>query len=133
MEYKSIDYINVIPFVDIMLVILTIVLMTSSFIVSGMIPLNLPAASNTQSDIIKTQAVEISKTGRIFINSRESTLADMKSVLDPLGRDVAIVIRADRTIGLQSFVDVLDVIKTMNFKRVTLQTVEKHEIRHQVF
>ncbi len=125
MEYKPIDYINVIPFVDIMLVILTIVLMTSSFIVSGMIPMNLPTASNTQSDIIKTQMVEISRTGQIFINNRESTLADMQLVLNPLDRNVSIVIRADRMIVLQRFVDVIDIIKTMNFQRVTLQTVER--------
>ncbi len=36
---------NVIPFVDIMLVLLIIVLTTSSFIATGRIPVNLPEAS----------------------------------------------------------------------------------------
>ncbi len=38
MEEKSFDYMNVIPLVDVMLVLLTIVLTTSSFVVSGVIP-----------------------------------------------------------------------------------------------
>ena len=35
MEEKEFDYINVIPLVDVMLVLLTIVLTTSTFIASG--------------------------------------------------------------------------------------------------
>ncbi|MFH0786115.1 MAG: biopolymer transporter ExbD, partial [Pseudomonadota bacterium] len=36
MEEKEFDYINVIPLVDVMLVLLTITLTTSSFIASGL-------------------------------------------------------------------------------------------------
>nr|WP_255317356.1 biopolymer transporter ExbD [Candidatus Magnetobacterium casensis] len=41
MQEKEFDYINVIPLVDIMLVLLTIVLTTSAFIATGVIPVNL--------------------------------------------------------------------------------------------
>jgi biopolymer transport protein ExbD len=34
-------------------------------------------------------------------------------------------IRADKNISLQSFVDVLDVVKNLGFMRVSLQTEEK--------
>jgi biopolymer transport protein ExbD len=44
MEEKEFDYINVIPLVDVMLVLLTITLTTSSFIAGGMIPMDLPKA-----------------------------------------------------------------------------------------
>lgn len=125
MQYKPIDYINVIPFVDIMLVLLTIVLTTSSFIASGMIPLDLPTATQNQSDILKTQIIEIDKTGRIFTNGKPTTLFDMQSALNPMNRKIPILIRADRTIDLQWFVDVLDIIKMMNFERVSLQTMGK--------
>jgi len=40
MEEKTFDYINVIPLVDVMLVLLTIVLTTSSFIAAGVIPMD---------------------------------------------------------------------------------------------
>ena len=45
MDEKEFDYMNVIPLVDIMLVLLTIVLTTSTFIASGVIPVNLPKAA----------------------------------------------------------------------------------------
>jgi biopolymer transport protein ExbD len=41
---KRFDQINMIPFIDIMLVLLAIVLTTASFISQGMIPLDLPKA-----------------------------------------------------------------------------------------
>ena len=125
MENRPIDYINVIPFVDIMLVLLTIVLTTSSFIASGMIPLDLPTATNNQSNILKTQVIEINKTGQIFTNGKPSTLLDMQTTLNPMSRQMPILIRAERTIDLQWFVDVLDAIKMMKFERVSLQTTEK--------
>ncbi|MEN6318395.1 MAG: biopolymer transporter ExbD [Syntrophaceae bacterium] len=125
MEHRPIDYINVIPFVDIMLVLLTIVLTTSSLIASGMIPLELPTATQNQSNILKTQTIEIDRTGQIFTNGKPTSLFDMQSILNPMSRKIPILIRADRTIDLQWFVDVLDVIKIMNFERVSLQTTEK--------
>ncbi len=48
MEEKEFDYINVIPLVDVMLVLLTIVLTTSSFIATGRIPVELPRASRSR-------------------------------------------------------------------------------------
>ena len=125
MDHKPIDYINVIPVVDIMLVLLTIVLTTSSFIASGMLPLDLPTASNNQTNILKAQVIEIDKTGQIFTNGRPGSLVDMQSTLSSLSRQAPILIRADRSIDLQWFVDVLDAVKMMRFEKVSLQTTEK--------
>ena len=41
MKEKEFDYINVIPFIDIMLVLLTIILTTSTFIAQGAVPVEL--------------------------------------------------------------------------------------------
>lgn len=45
MDDKPFESLNVIPFVDIMLVLLTMVLTTASFIAVGRIPLSLPHAA----------------------------------------------------------------------------------------
>jgi biopolymer transport protein ExbD len=39
-----------------------------------------------------------------------------------MDRSTPVLIRADRKIALQTFVDVLDVVKTEGFTRVSLQT-----------
>ena len=45
---KKFDEINIIPFIDIMLVLLAIVLVTASFISQGKIQVNVPKATTTQ-------------------------------------------------------------------------------------
>jgi biopolymer transport protein ExbD len=122
MEEKEFDYINVIPLVDVMLVLLTIVLTTSSFIASGMIPLDLPSAHRSAGEILKTQTVEIDRAGTIYLNSKPVSLEELKTSLQSLNKKAPVLIRADRNILLQSFVSVLDIIKGLEFSRVSLQT-----------
>jgi len=125
MEEKEFDYINVIPFVDVMLVLLTIVLTTSTFIATGFIPVELPRASKSQEETLKTQTVEIDKKGNIYLNSKPVSLDSFGNSIRSLDKDTPILIRADRDIALQLFVDVLDVIKRLGFKKVSLQTEER--------
>ena len=125
MDEKEFDVINVIPFIDIMLVLLTIVLTTSTFIAQGAIPVELPRASKNQAEVLKTQTVEIDKRGAVFLNARQVSLQEMCGVLRSVGRDTPILIRADREIALQIFVDVMDAVKNLGFKRVSLQTENK--------
>jgi biopolymer transport protein ExbD len=123
-EEKEFDYINVIPLVDVMLVLLTIVLTTSSFIASGMTPMDLPKAHRSSGELLKTQTVEIDRAGRIYLNSKPVSLEELKTDLVSMNKKVPVLIRADRSVILQNFVSVLDVIKSLEFSRVSLQTEE---------
>ena len=125
MEEKEFDYINVIPLVDVMLVLLTIVLTTSTFIATGVIPVELPKASKSSTEILKTKIVEIDRDRVLYFDSKPVSLDVLKESLKLLDRDIPLLIRADREIALQVFVDVMDTIKTLEFKRVSLQTEEK--------
>ena len=122
MDEKPFETMNVIPFVDIMLVLLTIVLTTSSFIASGRIPVNLPQASRSVTETDRNVIVEMSLEGGIYLNGREVTLEGLKTGIAPLGKDTAFIVRADRDIKLQSFIDVADLLKQMEFTRVAVQT-----------
>jgi biopolymer transport protein ExbD len=122
MEEKEFDYINVIPLVDVMLVLLTIVLTTSTFIASGMINVSLPKASSEQREILKNQTISIHKDGTVYFNAAPVTLGQMEENVMLLDRETPMVIRADRDIRLQVFVDVLDIINNLGFRKVAIQT-----------
>ncbi|KFO67088.1 biopolymer transporter ExbD [Smithella sp. SCADC] len=124
MEEKEFDYINVIPMVDVMLVLLTIVLTTSSFIASGMIPMDLPKAKAYAGEVLKTQTIEIDRAGNIYLNAMPVSLEELKTDLGAMNKKVPVLIRADRSISLQNFVSVLDIIKELEFTRISLQTEE---------
>ena len=125
MDEKEFDYINVIPLVDVMLVLLTIVLTTSTFIATGIIPIELPRASKTESKTLKTQTIEIDRAGHLYLNSNPVSLSGLRESLISINRITYVLIRADKDIPLQIFVDVLDIVKSLGFQKVSLQTEEK--------
>jgi len=122
MGEKEFDTINVIPFIDIMLVLLTIVLTTSTFIARGGIPVQLPSAERSDSDLLRTAVIEIDRNGMVYFQSRQQSLADLQAQLQELDRETPLLLRADRNLLLQEFVDVLDLVKRLGFSRVSLQT-----------
>jgi biopolymer transport protein ExbD len=125
-EDKEFDYINVIPLVDVMLVLLTIVLTTSTFIATGAISVSLPKASpHGRAAVTKTQTVSIDTMGRIFFNSEEVGLTGLSAHLLPLDRETPLLVRADCDIRLQVFIDVLDILNAGSFKKVAIQTQAK--------
>jgi len=125
MDEKPFETMNVIPLVDIMMVLLVIVLTTSSFIASGRIPVNLPQASKSAADMEKNVVIEMNRAGGIFLNGRETTLEGLGAAFAPLDKDTAFVIRADGGITLQQFVDVADLLKRMQFAKVAVQTASQ--------
>lgn len=122
MDEKEFDCLNVIPLVDIMLVLLTIVLTTATFIASGVIPVDLPKAGDTSTASIDCQVIEIDRDGRLYFNAAAVSLTGLRAAIGGIDRSSAVLIRADRAIALQSFVDVLDLVKTLGFTKVNLQT-----------
>jgi biopolymer transport protein ExbD len=122
MEEKEFDYINMIPFIDVMLVLLTIVLMTSTFVAGGIIPVELPKVLSEHEKAMKSHVVEIGNTGSIYYQGKLVTLNDLKQKVAEVSRDSSFLIRADRNLPLQNFVDIIDMIKTLGFKKISLQT-----------
>lgn len=125
MEEKSFDYMNVIPLVDVMMVLLTIVLMTSTFIASGLIPVEVPKASHDQKQLLKAVTIVIDGGGSIYLESAPTTLSGLEAKMKQLGRETPVLIKADRYLAVQSCVDVLDVLTGQGFKKVALQTERK--------
>lgn len=125
MDEKPFDSMNVIPFVDIMLVLLTIVLTTSSFIATGRVPVHLPQASKSVTETDKVVTIELTLNGDVYLEGKAITLEGLRSATEPFKRDTAFLIRADRDITLQHFIDVTDVLKQMGFSRVAVQTKDR--------
>ena len=122
MDDRGFDSINVIPLVDVMLVLLTIVLTTSTFIAMGAIPVQLPKAESAETIQSAATTIVIDRHGLIFLDDARVLPAELRQSLVLLDRSHPLLIRADRTIQLQNFVEVLDIVKGLGFTRVSLQT-----------
>ncbi|MDR0548749.1 MAG: biopolymer transporter ExbD [Deltaproteobacteria bacterium] len=124
MEDKPIDTLNMIPLIDIMLVLLTIVLTTSSFIATGRIPVRLPQASAADPDSTLTVKIEIDSKGVVYYEENPVEVMELRRKLDSLDRKAPILLRADRTVQLQRFIDVADELKGLKFTKVAVQTIK---------
>ena len=125
MDEKPFESMNVIPFVDIMLVLLTIVLTTSSFIATGRIPVHLPQASKNLAEADKVVTLELTQKGDIYFEAKAVTPDELRAALSPLKHDTSFLVRADRDISLQHFIDMADILKQMGFTRVAVQTKDR--------
>jgi biopolymer transport protein ExbD len=125
MEDKEFSSINVIPLVDIMLVLLTIVLITATFVVQGSIPVQLPQAKASYEENLKGLFITITQEGKIFFENKMVSLSELERELEKYQRDSQVQVMADRRATVQSLVDVLDLLKRLGFKKVSIKTEVK--------
>ena len=120
---KRIDQINVIPFIDIMLVLLAILLTTATFIGEGRLQIQLPAASS-QAPAESPRAIEIGidAQGGLYLDAEPLTLADLEGHLDRLAKDSPIRLRVDAATRFDRFVAVIDRLQAREFERLTILT-----------
>lgn len=122
MDDKSFETINVVPLVDIMLVLLTIVLTTASFISAGRIPVSLPQASKPDFEKRKEAVIEIAPGGEIYFEGEPVSPATLEARLAERPNQTPVLVRADRGSKFQSFVDVADILKRLKITKVGIQT-----------
>ena len=122
MDDKPIDGLNMIPFIDIMLVLLTIVLTTSSFIASGRIPVQLPQATGSTAEQSELVVIEIDEQGVVYHQGVRVGLEGLRGRIGKLDPDSGFLLRADKRVQLQKFIDVADLLKQLGFSRVAVQT-----------
>ncbi|MGY3610712.1 MULTISPECIES: TonB family protein [unclassified Bradyrhizobium] len=67
MDEQPFETINVVPLVDIMLVLLTMVLTTANFIATGRIPVALPQASHSQAQKHQDKTIDLTADGRLYL------------------------------------------------------------------
>jgi biopolymer transport protein ExbD len=123
MDEESFESINVVPLVDIMLVLLTMVLTTASFIATGRIPVSLPQVSHAQVEKQQDKMIEITAGGDIYFDGKPVSKDELEGQAKALPPETSFLVRADRAVALQKFVDVADVLKRLNFTKVAVQTL----------
>ena len=120
---REIDQINVIPLVDVMLVLLVIVLTTATFISTGQIPVNLAKAKEVGDQKDVPIVITLNAEGRLFLNDKPVPENGLKDVLSPEPRESAVVVRADKTTLLERFVSLVDDVRGLGFQQVSLEVV----------
>jgi biopolymer transport protein ExbD len=121
--------INLIPFIDILLVVLIFLMMTTTYSKFTELQVNLPVAdAQAPRDKPKEVVVSISSDGRYALNQQvlEGTGVDMLTQAlaqaSQDSRDVVIVISADAAATHQSVINVMDAARRAGLIQITFAT-----------
>jgi biopolymer transport protein ExbD len=126
---KRFDQINMIPFIDIMLVLLAIVLTTASFVSTGLIEVDLPKADEVSEAPRNEKPVEISidAENQLYFAKEKLQIDQLGTRLDPLLKDQFIVLRVDKVAVFEHFIALLDELKSRKFTNLSIQTEQGAE------
>lgn len=125
---KRFDSINVIPLIDVMLVLLAIVLMTASFIVKDSLTLTLPETESShtyQPTNEKTFHIQVTASNQYFIEKNQIALQTIEQRIATLPSDHPVVIEVDKLADFGSFVALIDLLKGHNQHNLTILTKAK--------
>ena len=122
-SYKKFDSINVIPFIDIMLVLLVMVLTTATFIKQGVIPVKLPKAKETdKKDTKKEVTVYVNAKGEMFFGKDKVDLITLEKRLSAVNKSQTVILRSDKESKFQDFVSVMDILKRLGHEQLYIVT-----------
>lgn len=116
---EDIDAINVVPLVDVMLVLLTIVLTTATFIATGRIPIDLAEARHAAPRQEAPVVLTLTLHRLLYLN--DQPVADLAAALVATSRKAPVVVRADGGLALKVFVELVDRVKALGFQQVSLE------------
>ena len=123
MQIKKFDSINVVPFIDIMLVLLVIVLTTASFVAKGIIPVDLPSSQSAEKqENEKNLTITIKENGEILFDKTLVLEKDLATALSKYKQTTPIHVNCDREAKFDTFVILLDVLKEKDFKNLGIIT-----------
>lgn len=119
---KKIDSLNLVPFIDIVLVLLVIVLTSATFISRSHIDIDIPKVDNANSNTSKIDnedtIITINKNGEFFINDKIFDIANLESFISRLPKDSSIVINGDKESNFDSFVTVMNMLQKLEYQNL---------------
>jgi biopolymer transport protein ExbD len=125
---EPIAAINIVPLVDVILVVLIIFMVTAPLVLKPVIDINLPKSSSGQEAPPTPLNVAIGKDGAIIVNGIPSTPEMLTAVAAKTVAEkpeTAAILQADKTVTLEVLTSVIDLIKTAGIKKVAFSIEKK--------
>lgn len=127
---KVINEINVVPYVDIMLVLLVIFMVVAPLAVQGL-DINLPNAQAEEIELENTQPfiIDVNEKGNYFIEEDGDNvqvslgfIEDRFSKIKKINPDIEIIVRGDQNTSYQSIAELLSVLQANGANNFSLAT-----------
>ena len=124
-RYNLMSEINVTPFVDVMLVLLIIFMVTAPLLTVG-IPVDLPKVkSNALTDQKDPLEVTVKLDGKVFLGESEVKVNNIVPRLNAItdqNTKTRIYIRGDRVVAYGRIMEIMSIINSAGYEKVALVT-----------
>lgn len=121
---KKFDTMNVIPFIDIMLVLLAIVLMSATFVAQGKITVNSPTSSTTstvQADDIKNhKLITIQADSQIHLDDEAITFEALTEKILTWEAEQTVNLKIDAQAPFSDFVKIGDLLRKQKITKINI-------------
>jgi biopolymer transport protein ExbD len=127
---RTIAGINVTPLVDVVLVLLVILMVASTYIVAQTLKVQLPRAHSTDGTADKPSKVEILKDGKLRWNEEfiaESALEEKLKAAVAADPEMSLVVSADKEVQHGNVVHVLDLAKIAGVVKFAINVQQSNE------
>lgn len=120
---KPLSQMNVIPFIDVMLVLLAVVLTTATFVAQGKIPVALPSAEQAEA-LPDRQSMELTldSAGQLYLAELPIDLDQLDESLVDAGPETHLLLRVDEATAFRYFVAVVDLLKSRGMENLSIVT-----------
>lgn len=107
---------NIVPFIDIMLVLLAIVLSISTFIAYGHIKVEPPKSQIAQSKSNNTEKILISIDAQdiFYLDDKAVSLDELENKIASLDKSNLVELKADKNSKFDSFIQLINLLKAQN-------------------
>jgi biopolymer transport protein ExbD len=125
---KTIAAINVTPLVDVVMVLLIILMVSSTYIVAQTLKVQLPKARATDGTADKPTKVELMKDGTLRFNDNKVSEAELtQKVKDAVNADpeMSLVVSADKEVQHGSVVHMLDIAKLAGVTKFAINVMQQ--------
>ena len=121
--------INLIPLIDVLLVIIIFLMLTTTYAKFSGLEINLPTAdASKQNEQPNEVNVAVTATGQVLVNKAPLTAVDVRSISEALRRaageakEPVIVINADAKATHQSVIDIMQAAQTAGYPHISFAT-----------
>ena len=123
-EIPKKEPLNIVPFIDIMLVLLAMVLSISTFIAKGEIQINLPKSktADVPKEAPEQRIVQVDAMGDYFLDSQKLSFEELAQAIANLSREQPVLLRVDKDSTFDHFIQVIDLFKANNHENVRIAT-----------
>ncbi len=128
-QRRLMNQINVVPYIDVMLVLLVIFMVTAPMIQPGSI--DVPSAGSLPAPKADAAVIEIKADGKIALSPNGTSAARpvtaiefQRALKDAIAAnpEQPFVVRADKAIQYQKVIDVLETARGLGVRKISLQT-----------